>query len=143
MAGPGKPFEKGQTGNPAGRPKGSRNRATAALEAILDGDAETILRRVMEAAQEGDPTAMRLCVDRLIPPKRDRHINFSLPPIETTADVVKATGAMLKAVADGEITPSEAAELSKLVAAHVSAVQAHDLDERLKRIEEASGRNVF
>lgn len=130
---------KGQTGNPAGRPKGSRNKATVALEAILDGDAEAILRRVMAAAQEGDPTAMRLCFDRLIPPRKERHITFPLPPIETAADVVKATGAMLQAVADGEITPSEAAELSKLVAAHVEAIKANDLDERIRRIEESRG----
>jgi hypothetical protein len=54
-------FEQGRSGNPAGRPKGVRNRATAALEKILDGDAEAILNKAVEMAKDGDPVAMRLC----------------------------------------------------------------------------------
>ena len=128
-------FQPGQSGNPAGRPKGIRSRATVALEAILDGDAEAILRKATELARDGDPTALRLCLDRLVPPRRERHITFDLPPIETAADVVKATGAMLQAVASGDLTPSEAAELSKLVTAHVEAIKATELEARLQAVE--------
>jgi Family of unknown function (DUF5681) len=136
MRGNGKPFEEGRSGNPAGRPKGSRNRATAALEKILDGDAEAILNKAVEMAKDGDPVAMRLCLDRLIPVRRDRPITFSLPPIERPADLTRATHALMQGVANGEITPSEAAELSKLVDAHVNAIKTADLAERLARIEE-------
>lgn len=81
MRGDGKPFEEGRSGNPAGRPKGSRNRATQALEKILDGDAEAILNKAVEMAKDGDPVALRLCLDRLIPVRKDRPITFTLPEI--------------------------------------------------------------
>lgn len=139
MPGNGRPFPQGESGNPSGRPKGARKRSTVALEAILTGDAESILRKVMELAQNGDATAMRLCLDRMMPVRKDRTIIFTLPPIETAADLTKATGALLQGVADGEITPSEAAELSKLVDAHLKAIEAVDFAERLAALEQTSG----
>lgn len=138
MPGSGKPFEAGQSGNPAGRAKGARNRTTLAMEAILEGEAEALTRKAIELAQDGDGPALRLCLDRLLPARRDRPITFDLPQIDTAADVVKATNAMLQAVANGELTPSDAAELSKLVTAHVEAIKATDHEERIRLIEERS-----
>jgi hypothetical protein len=129
-------FEKGKSGNPAGRPKGSRNRSTLALEAILEGDAESIVRKVIELATDGDTQALQMCLDRLMPARKDRPVQFDLPVIETTADLPKATHALLQAVAAGEFTPSEAADISKSVDAHVRAIEATDLHERLARLEE-------
>ena len=56
----GRPFVKGQSGNPKGKPKGVRNRLTLAAEALLDGEAETITRKAVELAKDGDMTAIRL-----------------------------------------------------------------------------------
>ena len=139
MPGEGRPFQQGQSGNPNGRPRGSRNRSTQALEAILDGEAEALTRRAIEMALEGDGPAMRMCLDRLMPVRKDRPITFTLPEIETAADLTKATRALMQGVADGEITPSEAAELSKLVDAHVKAIEAVDFATRLAALEQASG----
>ncbi len=139
MPGEGRPFQQGQSGNPNGRPRGSRNRSTQALEAILDGEAEALTRRAIEMALEGDGPAMRMCLDRLMPVRKDRLITFTLPEIETAADLTKATRALLQGVADGEITPGEAAELSKLVDAHVKAIEAVDFATRLAALEQASG----
>ena len=136
----GRPFPKGTSGNPAGRPKGSRARTALALDAILEGEAEEITRKAIELAKDGDPQALRMCLDRLVPARKDRLITFELPPIDTVEDARKATGALLQAVAAGEITPSEAAELSKLTVAHVEAIKATDFEERLRRIEEATSR---
>lgn len=130
-------FQPGQSGNPAGRPKGTRSKATLALEAILDGEAEAITRKAIELALDGDPQALRMCMDRLLPPRKDRPALFEMPVIETEADLAKATGAMLYAVASGEMTPSEAAEISKLVVAHVEAIKLTDLAARLDAIEGA------
>ena len=69
------------------------------------------------------------------PVRKDRPVTFALPAIEATADVVKASAALLEAVASGELTPSEAAELGKLVEAHVRAIEATEFEERLKRLE--------
>jgi hypothetical protein len=128
-------FEQGRSGNPAGRPKGVRNRATAALEKILDGDAEAILNKAVEMAKDGDPVAMRLCLDRLIPVRRDRPITFDLPPIDTADDLPKATGAIVAAVAAGELTPAEAAEISKTLDVHVRAIEATELHLRMAALE--------
>ncbi|KQQ44618.1 hypothetical protein ASF58_20825 [Methylobacterium sp. Leaf125] len=133
-------FQPGQSGNPAGRPKGARSKAMQALDAILDGEAEAITRKVIELAKEGDTQALRMCLDRLVPPLKDRPVTFELPPIETTADLTRETNAMLQAVAAGELTPSEAADIGKTVDAHVRAIEAVDLHQRLLRIEEQTAR---
>ncbi len=107
----GRPFERGN----AGRPKGARNKTTLALEALLEGEGEALTRKAVEMALAGDTTALRLCMDRIMPARKDRHITFDLPKLETASDLVKATAALVEAVARGQITPSEAGELSKLV----------------------------
>jgi|SRR4051812_2057433 hypothetical protein len=134
----GKAFEQGQSGNPAGRPKGSRNRSTLALEAILEGEGEALTRRAVEMALNGDGPALRLCLDRIYPARKDRPVTFELPPITTTADLPKATGALLEAVASGDLTPSEAADLSRSLDVHVKAIETTDIHERLARLEAAA-----
>jgi hypothetical protein len=132
-------FERGRSGNPGGRPKGSRNRSTQALETILDGESEALTRKAIEMALQGDTVALRMCMDRLMPIRKDRPIAFTLPVIETAADLTKATQALLEGVANGEITPGEAAELSKLVEAHTKAIEAVDLVTRLTALEQSAG----
>ena len=126
----GRPFKPGQSGNPPGRPQGSRHKTTLAMDALLEGEAETITRKAIELAKEGDTVALRL--DRLSPARKDRPVAFALPAIESTADVVRASAALLQAVASGELTPSEAAEVGKLVEAHVRAIELTDVQARLE-----------
>lgn len=128
-------FQPGQSGNPAGRPKGARSRATLALEAIFEGKAEAITRKVIELALEGDTQALRMCLDRLAPPRKDRHTPFALRPIKTAADAVLASSALVEAVAEGELTPSEASELGKLVETVIRGIELTDVQERLARLE--------
>ena len=123
------------SGNPAGRPKGSRNRTMLAVEEILEGEAEAITRKAIEMAKAGDTVALRLCLERTAPPRKERAVRFDLPPIETAADAVKASAALVAAVAAGELTSSQAAELGKLVEAFVRAIEATDVAERLERLE--------
>lgn len=130
-------FRVGQSGNPAGKAKGARNRTTLAVEALLDGEAEALTRRAIEMALDGDGPAMRLCLDRICPPRKDRTITFTLPEITAPADLTKATAALLKGVAEGEITPGEAAELSRLVDVHLKAIAVADLAARVEAIEGA------
>jgi Family of unknown function (DUF5681) len=131
----GKPFEPGN----AGRPKGTRNKTTLALEALLDGEAEAITRKAVEMALEGDVTAMRLVMDRIMPPRKERPIMFSMPKMETAADAVKASAALVDAVAAGDITPGEAGELVKLVDGFTKAVELHEIQQRLDKLEAAQG----
>jgi hypothetical protein len=127
----GKPFEPGNSG----RPKGARNKATLALEVLLDGEAEALTRKAIDMALEGDTTAMRLVMDRIMPPRKDRPVLFALPKLETPADAVKATAALVEAVASGDLTPSEADDLSRLVDRFVRAVETTDVLERLESLE--------
>jgi hypothetical protein len=134
--GAGRPFA---TGNP-GRPKGARHKATIAAEVLLDGEAKALTRKAVEMALAGDTTALRLCLDRILPPRRERPINFKLPRLQTAPDAVGALAALIDAVAATEITPSEAAELGKLVEAFVRALEASEFDQRLRTIEEWKDR---
>jgi hypothetical protein len=127
-------------GNPAGKLKGTRNKTTLAVEALLDGEAETITRKAIQLAKEGDLTALRLCLDRIAPPRKDRPVLFELPPITSAADAVQASGALVAAVAEGELTPTEAGELGKLVEAYVKALEATDFAERLDKLERMTNR---
>src|SRR5206468_483502 len=103
---PGRPFKPGNTFG-KGRPQGSRNKATIALQEMLDGHGEAITKKCALMALQGDPTGMRLCMERLIAPRRDSPVKFKLPPVNTAADVVKAIGTVLDDVADAELTPAE------------------------------------
>ena len=78
----GRPFEKGRSGNPGGRRRGSRNKATLAAAVLLAGESEALTRKAVEMALAGDPTAMRLCMEGVLPPCRERTVKFSLPTIE-------------------------------------------------------------
>jgi hypothetical protein len=75
----GRPFEAGHSGNPNGRPKGARNKATVMVEQLLDGELDALVRKLIEKAKAGDIAALRLCLDRLLPPRRDRLVTFALP----------------------------------------------------------------
>jgi hypothetical protein len=132
----GKPFEPGN----AGRPKGARNKTTLAVEALLDGEAEAITRKAVEMALEGDVTAMRLVMDRIMSPRKARPIMFTMPKMETAADAVKASAALVDAVAAGDITPGEAGELAKLVDGFTKAVELHEIQQRLDKLEAMQGQ---
>jgi len=81
----GRPFEKGRSGNPLRRRVGCRNKTTIAAAAFLAGEAEALTRKAVELALVGDPTAMRLCIERILPQCRERAVKFALPPIESAA----------------------------------------------------------
>jgi hypothetical protein len=134
------PFEPGQSGNPAGKLRGTRNKTTLAIEALLDGEAETITRKAIELAKDGDLAALRLCLDRIAPPRKDRPVLFELPPVSSAADAANAAGALLAAVAVGDLTPAEASELGKLIEAYVKALEATDFAERLSKLERMTNR---
>src|SRR5579872_3927945 len=103
--GEGRRWQRGQSGNPAGRAPGTRNRATVLAEALFDGEAETLVRKAVTMALDGDPAAMRLCISRIMSPRRDRPVRFALPPLATAADASRALASIAAAVAGGEIAP--------------------------------------
>ncbi len=111
----GKPFEQGKSGNPNGRPKGSRNKTTMAMLELLDQEAEAITRKVIERAKKGDMMAIRLVMERVCPPRKDSPIRFDLRSITTLEDLIPATDQLLQAVATGDLTPNEAHMIATLI----------------------------
>ena len=129
-------FQPGQSGNPLGRPRGSRNKATALAQELLDGEVEILVRRCIDLALAGDQVALRLCMERLLPPRKDVPVKLPLPEINSPNDLIKALAAVVAAVSQGELTPMEAAPIGKLLEATTKAVEAHDIDERLEQLEQ-------
>jgi hypothetical protein len=126
-------FAPGNSGG--GKRPGTRNKTTRAIEALLEGEHEELTRKAIEKAKEGDMVALRLCLDRLCPPRKDSPVSFDLPPIETAADAKAASSAVLSAVAQGEITPGEAGAVMALLMSHKMIVEATDFEARLAALE--------
>jgi hypothetical protein len=124
------PFVAGESGNPAGRPPGARNKKTLLIEAMLDAEAEGLTRRVIAKALEGDTSALRLCLDRLQPRGGDRPNPFPLPPIESSSDTRNAVGMIRAAIGTGELTPREAIALLRVVEKCTQVIAAAEAAER-------------
>jgi hypothetical protein len=135
-------FEKGVSGNPAGRPAGSRNGATLACESLLEGQAEALTQKAVELALAGDTVALKLCLDRIYPARKDRPVTFPLPPISSPRDAAEIAAAIAQAVAAGHITPSEAAEFGRVIEIYVRAYQTAELDDRVARVDELSDEEL-
>src|SRR5262249_26721407 len=134
------PFQKGESGNPAGRPRGSRNRATLLTESLLADDAEAIGRKAIEMAKQGDMAAIRWCMDGLARARKGEPVACELPPLDKPADSVAAAATVVAAVAAGELTPSEGADLAKVIDVYVRAIETKAIDERLTKAEATTQR---
>jgi hypothetical protein len=138
----GRPFQKGCSGNPQGRPLGARNAATVIAEQLLDGEAATITRKAIELAKQGDLTALRLCLERIVPPRRERPVGFTLPEINSVDHATKAMATITTAVASGELTPAEAVELSRVIEGYIKALEGTEIERRVRLLEERAMRDA-
>jgi hypothetical protein len=132
-------FVKGQSGNPAGRVPGTRNRATVLAEQLFDGASGALANKAVAMALAGDAAALRLCIGRIIGPRRHRPTGFALPPLRTAADLAPAMAAIAEAVGEGVLSTSEAGELAQVVDISIRAIEAGEFDARLRRLEAANG----
>jgi len=128
-------FQPGKSGNPAGRPAGSRDKATLAIEALLDGEAEALTRKAVAMALEGDTVALRLCMDRICPPRKDRPISFKMPPVNNVSDAASVIRSVMEEVAIGSISPGEAKAVSEVLECYRRLVETSELEHRLEALE--------
>ncbi|MBU7579820.1 MAG: hypothetical protein KAF27_05035 [Porphyrobacter sp.] len=105
------------------------------MEALLEGEHEKLTRKAVELALEGDTVALRLCLDRLAPSRRDAPVSFPLPPVRTATDAVAAGAAVLDAMAGGDLTPDEAGRVMAVLTAHKAMVTLGELEERIAALE--------
>jgi hypothetical protein len=129
-------WKPGQSGNPSGRPKGALNHTTRAVLALLGGEAEALTRKAIERALEGDTVALRLCLERLAPPAKDKPISLSLPLMRCAEDASKALAGVLEAMSKGKITPSEATATAGLIETYRRTLETTDFEKRLVALEE-------
>ena len=132
-------FAAGNRANPKGRPKGSLNKTTILAQELIDNEGALIVRKALDLAKDGDGTALRIVMDRLIPPRRDRHLSIALPEIKNATDAASAMAAVINEVAAGNITAGEAEGLTKLIGDYSKILEIGQFEERLKRLEEAAG----
>jgi Family of unknown function (DUF5681) len=128
-------WRKGESGNPKGRAVGCRNRASLIAAALIDGQAEELVAKAISLALEGDPIALRLCLERILPPARERPCTFKLPKLETCQDATNALAMIAEGMASGELLPHEAESLGNVIASFVQTTQLVDLVSRLNSLE--------
>ncbi|WP_306112798.1 MULTISPECIES: DUF5681 domain-containing protein [unclassified Roseovarius] len=121
-------------GNP-GRPKGARHKTTLAIEELLQGEAEGLTRKAIELGLEGDMAALRLCLERIAPPRKDTPVKFDLPSMQSASEAADAAQAVLHAVSGGELTPLEAASVMGLVESYRRTLETSALEKRIEALE--------
>lgn len=131
-------FKPGQSGNPAGMPKGTRHRATVMAEQLMAKDAKAIVQSVVDKAKGGDMVAARLVLDRIAPPRKGRLVEFDLPELNTPNDVVKALSAVIAATAKSELTPEEAAAVAGILEIKRRALETTELERRIATLEQGT-----
>lgn len=129
-------FQKGRSGNPKGKIKGTRNKATLVAEQLLQGELETICRRLLQEAVEGNMQAIKMVLDRVLPPKRNIPIIIDLPKLENSADALNAIAFVTMAVSRGDLSVEEGEALSRMIDVYIRAVEVHDYETRLSKIEQ-------
>ena len=128
-------FRPGESGNPKGRPQGSRNKATILAQEMLDGEVKTLVRKCIDLALAGDQTAMRLCLERLLPPRKDSPVKLKLPKMDGPKAAVSALSALLDAVGQGELSPGEAQAVAGLLESFTRTLELEDLAARVATLE--------
>ena len=120
----------------SGRPRGSRNKATIAIESLLEGQSEALTQTAISKALDGDSVALRLCLDRIAPPMKDKPVVFPLPQMRDAMDASQAAGSVLSAVSEGNLTPIEATRVMGLIDSYRRTLELTEIENRLKVLED-------
>jgi hypothetical protein len=126
-------YKPGQSGNPSGRPKGSGK--SAKLRALLEPHAPELVQKAMELALEGDTTALRLCLERLVPPLKGRDETIKVQGLQGCSSLVEQGQALIDAMAGGVATPREVATMMQAVAAQAKIIEIEELEKRVAMLE--------
>jgi len=137
MATRGRPFEPGNKCG-RGRPRGSRNKTSAAAQDLLEKYAEPVTKKCIAQALQGNPKSMQLCMDRIVPSRRELPVKIGPMPTQTLADVSQASELVIRKVASGLITPTQGQALAELIEGRRRVLETQELSERLGALEAQS-----
>ena len=133
----GKPFEPGNTMG-KGRPRGSRNKKSIFQEALESHGTEIVNQAKFQALKpKPDPTALRLCMERLIPVCKAPNSRFRSPRVRTSADLTIALAAVFQAVARGHVSAQEGEAVARIIESQRRTIESGEFDARLRALEEA------
>ena len=119
----------------SGRPRGSRNRVTLAIDSLLEGQSDALTQTAISKALEGDSIALRLCMDRIAPPMKDKPVVFPLPRMHGAMDASEAAGSVLSAVSEGTLTPIEGTRVMGLIDSYRRTLELTDIEQRIQLLE--------
>ncbi len=130
-------FMPGASGNPRGRPRGSQNKMTVIFKEVIGQDAKDMAEVLKRKAMGGDMRALQLIVDRIFPAPKDApsEISEALPNVTTPAEALEFLGVVMRSVGRGEISPSQAKDLTQVVSIFIAALEVVDLAKRVEAIE--------
>jgi hypothetical protein len=131
----GRPFEKGNRLG-RGRPLGSRNQASLMVQQSLEEHAEAITKKCVILALKGDATALRLCMERLVGPRKQRVLRFKVPGSQTAAEVSAAVEVVLRGVSGGQLTPGEGQAFSQILEHRRKVIETEELEKRVRALEQ-------
>jgi hypothetical protein len=135
----GRPFQPGNKCG-LGRPPGSRNKAASAVQQTLEEHGQTLTKKCVQQALLGNTTAMRLCMERLMPARRQRVLRFKLPAIKTMADIASASETVVRGVVCGLLTPGEGQALAVMLDGRRRMIETQELELRIRALEENRGK---
>ncbi len=129
-------FKKGESGNPQGRPVGTRNKTTLAALSLIEDEGEQLTRKAVELALNGDLQALKLCMERIAPPAKERPLEaFNMPQLNDQRSVLEALNAIANKLSQGELLPTEATSVCKVLEQYRKHFETTELTERLETIE--------
>ncbi len=123
-------------GYPRGRPRGSRHTVSLAIENLLEGEAEALTRKAIQLALDGDLIALRLCLERLCSPVKQRPVRIEIPTVKSASEAVGAMTAVLESVSTGEITTGEGQALADMIERFRRVLETEELERRIGALED-------
>ena len=128
-------FHKGQSGNPAGKPRGAKNRSSLVAERLFADEIQEICGSVIAQAKAGNMQAAKIILDRVLPPIKDKPIQIDLPNMTSSSDLLKAMECITFALGSGQISPLEGESIVRIVDVHIKALELNEIEKRLSCLE--------
>jgi hypothetical protein len=131
----GRPFEPGNAFG-RGRPKGSRNRDAAPAKKLLEEYTPHLTRKLIALALEGNGSALRICMERIMPPPRDACVPITLPKIKSAEDVASAAEKVTRGIGNGVLSPSEGETIMNILESQSRVIENAGTEKRVQKLED-------